>query len=373
VQVSGHSDAIVVGGGLVGSAVALGLADAGLSVRVLDEADTAFRASVGNFGLVWVQGKGLGLPAYAAWTRTSADLWPGFAERLCAELGADIGYRKPGGLHFCMSEEELEERALLLRRMHNQSGAQGYDCRLLDHEEVRALVPGLGPDVAGGSYCPHDGHVSPLLLLRALHTAMAARKVAYLPGHRVQAIRGDGGAFRVESTAESFGCRTLVLAAGLGNRTLGPMVGLDIPVSPLKGQILVSERTPPFLDNPTAFVRQTGEGTVLMGDSHEDVGVDVRSTPGVMAEIARRAVRTFPALEGVRAVRAWGALRVMSPDGHPVYHASESHPGAFGLACHSGVTLAAAHAQRLAPAIADGSFRALTAPFDPGRFHAAVH
>lgn len=65
------SDAIVVGGGLVGMAIAYGLIRNGLKVTVLDEGDIAHRASRANFGLVWVQSKGVGMPAYARWSRRS--------------------------------------------------------------------------------------------------------------------------------------------------------------------------------------------------------------------------------------------------------------------------------------------------------------
>ena len=77
----GHSvdspDVLVVGGGLVGTAVAYGLAREGAKVTVLDQGDGGFRASRGNFGLVWVQGKGYGLTPYARWSRSSSRLWPG--------------------------------------------------------------------------------------------------------------------------------------------------------------------------------------------------------------------------------------------------------------------------------------------------------
>ena len=89
------ADVIVIGGGLVGSAIAWGLGRAGARVLVLDEGDLAFRASRGNFGLVWVQGKGRGCPEYARWTRLSADLWPDFAAELGEQTGIDVGHNGP--------------------------------------------------------------------------------------------------------------------------------------------------------------------------------------------------------------------------------------------------------------------------------------
>lgn len=362
-------DAVVVGGGLVGAAVAFGLADKGLHVAVVDEGDVAFRASRGNFGLVWVQSKGDGMPAYADWTRLSADLWPDFAQRLSDELGVDIGYRKPGGLHLCLSGEELEDRRDLFRRMHNQAGTGGEGCRVLDRTEVAEMVPGIGEAVVGASYCPHDGHANPLYLLRGLHKAMEARGADYLPNQRVERIEAGDAGFAVYAGGERLVGDKVVLAAGLGSRRLGPDVGLDVPIAPLKGQILVTERSAPRLAMPTAFVRQTEEGGFLLGDSQEDVGFDTSATVDIIGQIAARAVRSFPFLETIRVVRGWGALRIMTPDGFPVYQASQSHPGAYSVSCHSGVTLAAAHALKLAPAIAEGSFDERFEAFSTRRFH----
>jgi glycine/D-amino acid oxidase-like deaminating enzyme len=367
------ADVVVVGGGLVGSAVAWGLAEIGTSVLVLDEGDVAFRASRGNFGLVWVQGKGATMPAYADWTRASADRWPAFAERLGDELGRDVGYRKPGGLHLCLSETDLEARSALIHRMHNSPGAGGDDCRMICAEEVRELLPDAGPDVLGASYCAHDGHTSPLLLLRALHEGIVRRGGRILPEHPVAHLTPERGGFAIEAGGRRFSCGKVVLAAGLANRWLGPMVGLDVPVAPQKGQILVTSRLAPRFDVPTTHVRQTAEGHLMLGDSKEDAGFDVSSSVPVMGEIASRATRAFPFLKDVEVVRAWGALRIMTPDGHPVYDESPACPGAFAVSCHSGVTLAAQHALALAPLVARGGFADALAPFTARRFaHAAA-
>ena len=81
-------------------------------------------------------------------------------------------------------------------------------------------------------------------------------------------------------------------------------------------------------------------------------------------------MRVFPALAAARVVRAWAALRVMTPDGFPIYEQSTVHPGAFVATCHSGVTLAAVHAYALAPAVAAGSLPDSFRPFAAQRFEA---
>lgn len=365
-------DAVVIGGGVVGAAIAWGLAELGLMVMMLDEGDDAFRASRGNFGLVWVQGKGEGFAPYAAWTRSSADLWPGFAARLSDGVGLDIGYRKPGGLHLCLSEQELEERATILGRLRAQAGARGYDYRLLDRCEVREILPLAGDAIAGASYTPHDGHVNPLYLLRALHKGFLVRGGRYLPARSVERIARVGTGFEIRAGGETHRAGKVVLAAGLSNRALGRQVGLEVAVAPLKGQILVTERARMVFDMPTTFVRQTEEGSFLLGDSHEDVGLRVETTTEIMREIAGRAIRSFPLLASLRVVRAWACLRTMTPDGFPIYDESESYPGAFAVSCHSGVTLAAQHALRLAPLIAGGGFRQELAAFSAERFSDAA-
>ena len=100
------AEVTVVGGGLVGLAVALGLQDQGLNVAVVDEGDIALRASRGNFGLVWVQGKGDTCPEYARLSRLSAKLWQDFANGLAEHTGIDVQLSQIGGLYICLTEQE---------------------------------------------------------------------------------------------------------------------------------------------------------------------------------------------------------------------------------------------------------------------------
>ncbi|NWA10968.1 NAD(P)/FAD-dependent oxidoreductase [Pseudomonas gingeri] len=344
-------ETIVVGGGLVGLAVAYGLAREGQSVRLLDQGDVAWRAARGNFGLVWVQGKGYGMPAYARWTLGSAAAWPRLAQDLLAETGINVQLRQPGGFLLCLDEAELAEES---RRLHwlREALSDDYRFDVLAPAALRRRLPGVGPDVVGACYCPADGHVNPLLLLRALTMAVQRRGVVLQTGCDVRRIERHGEGYRVTGTGGLWFGERVVLAAGLGNQVLAAQVGLNVKVTPNRGQILVTERLAPFLQHPTNYVRQTAEGSVQLGDSHEAAGLDDRISAGVVASVAQRAVRCFPHLAGVQLVRAWGALRVLSEDGFPIYRQSCECPGVFAVTCHSGVTLAAAHAFQLAPWIA---------------------
>lgn len=362
-------DVAVVGGGLVGAATAWGLAREGCRVALLDEGDRAVRASRGNFALVWVQSKGLGLAAYAGWTVRSSEAWAGFAAALKDETGLDVCFQRPGGFHLALSERELEARANTLKRLHNQPGIVDYRTEILGHGQVAKMLPDIGREVVGASYCPLDGHVNSLRLFRALHTAIHARGVRYLPSHRVESIAREGGAFRVATTQGDVRAGRVALAAGNANMRLAPMVGLAAPMKPERGQIVVTERLRPFLHYPVVTLRQTDEGTVMIGDSKEESVDPSGLTLGVSATEAERAVRQFPLLANVNVVRTWSAIRVMTQDGFPIYDESETHPGAFVLCCHSGVTLAANHALTVAPMIARGALdRTVLAPFSARRF-----
>ena len=363
-------DVAVVGGGLVGAATSWGLAREGLRVALLDEGDRDVRASRGNFALVWVQSKGLGLAAYAGWTIRSSNAWGGFSDLLKQETGLDVCFQRPGGFHLALSEKELEARAANLKRLHAQPGIVDYKTEILDHDEVAKMLPDIGREVVGASYCALDGHVNSLRLFRTLHTAINARGVTYLPSHRVENITKEGGEFRLHTAKGEIRADKVALAAGNANMRLAPMVGLEAPMRPERGQIVVTERLRPFLNYPVVTLRQTDEGTVMIGDSKEE-SIDPRGlTIGVSSTEAERAVRQFPLLANVNVVRTWSAIRVMTQDGFPIYDESETHPGAFVLCCHSGVTLCANHALTVAPMIARGALdKSLVAPFSARRFH----
>jgi len=371
-------DLAIIGGGMVGTAIGFGCAERGARVAVLDEGDVALRAARGNFGLVWSQSKGDGMPAYAGWTRRSLDLWPALAERASALAGRDVAYRAVGGLNFCVDEQELQSRRALVSRMHNQ-GQDGL--RMLDRQELLALMPGcpLGPRVLGASYQPADGHVDPLTLLRGLQAGLRAAGGVHLPGASVTAIAQEGAGYRiVRADGATLLADKIVVAAGVATTTIAAMIGLDVPVRPVRGQNIITERLAPLLPLPASAIRQTGDGTIQIGVTTEDDGsFETPTTTAALAKMASRAIAVLPDLAQARMVRGWAALRPMTPDGFPAYAESPTHPGAFVAVCHSGVTLAAAHAGPLAEGLLAGTLPDFARDLHPSRFignpHVSTH
>ncbi|VFR54013.1 Opine oxidase subunit B [plant metagenome] len=345
-------DVLVIGAGAVGMSVAHGLLKRGLSVCVVDEGDFALRASRGNFGLTWIQGKGAKFDDYAHWSIDAAAMWSGFAAELRQCTGVDVELSQPGGFTLCTDEGEYQQRVEMLAGMQRRL-APKFSFEALSGAQTRQRLPQASGAIAGSTYCPLDGHLSPLRLLRALFTSFTEQGGVLLPRTPVHAIDArPGQGFLASASGQSVEAGKVVLAAGLGSVALADRLGLKAPLHPVRGQLLITERVRPFLSHPTLHVRQTADGTVQIGDSKEEVGLDTGTTWEVLSRIAARAVRTFPCLRDVRVVRSWGALRVMSPDGFPIYDESPQHAGAFLVTCHSGITLAPQHAGPVADWIA---------------------
>ncbi len=228
--------------------------------------------------------------------------------------------------------------------------------------------------VLGAAYCAHDGHANPLKLLRGMHAGFQAAGGRYRANAGVAQLARVGDSYEaLTKDGRIFAADKVVIACGHGIPALARQAGLHCPTRPQRGQILVTERLDPILPMPLGSIRQTDEGSVMLGVSHEEVGFDDRNTGDVAGTIAARAARAIPALADVQIVRAWGALRIMPPDGCPIYDESEMWPGVFMATNHSGVTLAAVHARRLPHWILEGATAVGFEQFSARRFDGTEH
>ena len=364
----GWRECTVIGGGVVGAAVAWGLARAGTRPLVLDEDDLAPRASRANNALVWVQGKGAGMPEYALWSQDSAGRWPQFAAELKADSGIDVGLSQQGGYSFYLTQAEMEADRRILERIDRGTGGRSAPWEALDHRETRLRFPGFGPTAAGSIFCPRDGHVNALRLLHALHAAMSARGCEYRACHPVATVEPASGGFRIQGPWGEVSTEKVVLATGLGNERLAPMVGLAAPLKQSKGQIIITEKCEPFFPYASTLILQSDEGGLMIGASQESRVDSILTTQAVNAVLAKRAILVFPRLGELGVMRTWAGFRIKPQDGFPIYDQSQGAPGAFVATCHSGVTLAANHGLVLAPQIRDGRLGPELATYSARRF-----
>ncbi|RYH11624.1 FAD-binding oxidoreductase [Tropicimonas sp. IMCC6043] len=341
-----EADYAIIGGGVVGLSVAWGLLKRDHRVIVLDGDDGSFRASRGNFGLVWVQSKGMNQPCYARWSQESAAIWAEFAEELGNNTGREVPLEQKGGYDLHFSEETLEATVEKYEVLKEQLGGN-YPYEVLGHNALRKEEPHIGPTVVGAILHYQDGHANPLKLLRALADDVRRMGGQVLTGKTVTEV-GKPDGFRVQcSDGTTVEAANVVLSAGLGAAELGPKLGFKAPVRPQRGQVLITEKLPKMINRPSLIARQVDEGGIQIGATNEEVGFDDRVTQPGLSGLAAQAIAAYPALGRAQLVRSWAALRVLSPDGLPIYQESRDMPGCYLVTCHSGITLAAAHARYL--------------------------
>jgi glycine/D-amino acid oxidase-like deaminating enzyme len=340
------ADVIIIGGGISGAAAALGLVEAGAGkVVVFDEQLPSQRLSRGNFGLTWFMCKGANNPVYASWCRMATRQWPEFAARLQEETGYDLELEWTGGAIHAFDEEQCkahEQSIATLKKACAEVGLD-YPVSVLSREEFARMVPDIevGADVAGVMYTADQGHVNPLKPLAAVRCAFQQKGGQYLGGHSVTSISPKAdGTITVTTSGGTYSCGKLVVAAGHGSIRLLKPLGVKLNIYPQRGQLMVSERYKRILKIPVLCCRQTPDGTFLIGLSTEDAALDSSVTLPAMKNQASNAVRLFPILRKINWVRSWGAIRVMTPDGAPIYSRVPEYQNITILAMHSAVSLA---------------------------------
>jgi len=295
-------------------------------------------------------------PRYARWSQQSAAIWSGFAEELAANTGLTVPLEQNGGYDLHFSEDTLHATAQKYDWLKRQLDGD-YPFEVLGHNALCKEEPHIGRKVVGAILHHQDGHANPLKLLRALAADVRRMGGRVLTGKTVTDVtRPDG--FRIDC-ADGTAVRAgkVVLAAGLGAAQLGPRMGFSAPVRPQRGQVLITEKLPKMINRPSLIARQVDEGGIQIGATNEEVGLDDGVTRAGLSHLAAEAIAAFPALARAQLVRSWGALRVLSPDGLPIYQQSAAMPGAYLVTCHSGITLAAVHARCL-PDWLEGTARA---------------
>ncbi|MBD5539022.1 MAG: FAD-binding oxidoreductase [Desulfovibrio sp.] len=343
-------DLVVIGGGMLGCAVAYGLARGGHKCLVLDAPTALNKATRANVGLIWVQSKFLHLPHYARWAFISSGLFPDLVRELEEVTGEKIPVAFTGGIIPALGEEDYKKRAEYIEKLCEVLPTVGgrYTGAMISREELERKMPkiGWGPEVCGAAWCPDDGLVDPLALLRAFRVALPRVGGVYREA-TVYDVRPRDDGYLVETSGGSLHAGRVVLAAGLSNRRLARFALRRLPVYPDKGQVLLVERMPPVMPIPVLGVTQTFGGTTIVGFRHENAAHQARVTPHDVAQEGLWAMRVWPELGHKRVLRSWPGLRVMPEDKMAIYSRLPGHPNAYVLNTHSAVTMAAAHARLL--------------------------
>jgi sarcosine oxidase subunit beta len=356
-----ETDVLVIGAGIVGCSIAYSLAKRGVSVTVVDGRSIGEGTSSATMALIWVQGKEPApyMELNLLGAQLHAELATGFDE--------DVELRQPGGLILCQEEDEFQERLAAMERL--KRGSSQYQAQPLSAAEVRELEPVVSSDIAGGIYSPHDGHINPFKYMSTVVRMSKRGGAAFLlhtPVLRI--LRNEGGVTGAETAQGTIRANQVVVAAGGAAPDLVRSLGVDIRLNQVRGQLLVTARTKPIFSHPLHNQRQTESGNILIGSTHESVGMDTSTTWDAAREIARRVVRLIPALADLSVIRQFSGVRPMPVDGLPFLGPVQRIPGLYISVSHSGITLAPVHGKVISDLIVDGETDVPIAQYRPDRF-----
>ncbi|MDT0317644.1 NAD(P)/FAD-dependent oxidoreductase [Streptomyces millisiae] len=373
-------DVIVVGAGAVGAATAYFAAHAGLRVLVVDRGPIGGGTSSAGEGNVLVSDKDAGPELDLA--RHSQRVWR--AE--LAEHGHHWEFESKGGLVVAATDGSLSA----LRALADRQRAAGVRVDDLGADELGTVEPLLRPGLAGGAYYPEDAQVQPVLLVAHLLRLARAAGAEVLTGAPVTAIRSARGrVVGVTTPSRRLDAPAVVNAAGTWAGEVAALAGVHLPVLPRRGFVLVTEPLPLVIRHKVYAAEYVGDvgssdaalqsspvvegtpaGTVLIGSTRERVGFDRRPSRQALALLARGAVGLFPALAGVRALRAYHGFRPYCPDHLPVIGPDPRLPGLWHACGHegAGIGLSAGTGQLLAQALTGAQPTLDLAPFAPERW-----
>ncbi len=367
------ADVVIAGAGVVGCALALELAEAGRRVVVVDREEPGAGASSAAAGMLVPQGETAQAGPFLDLARASMPLFTPLAARLRDLTGADVELRQPGLLHAAFDDAGA---ARLVESVQRQRAAGG-SAHWLTGDETRRLEPALSPRARGALHDPEPCQVDNARLTRALADLAVDRGVEFRLRRAVTRLTREGARVTgLETEAGPIPAGVTVLAAGAWSAALAATIGIDVPVRPVKGQMLEtrlpSGRLHALVWTEDVYLVPRAGGRVLVGATVEEAGFDTRVTLGGVASLARAACDGVPALAGAAVLRSWAGLRPGTPDGLPILGAVDGADGLVLATGHfrNGILLAPITARLLADLILDGRVAPLLAPFTLGRFTA---
>lgn len=322
-------DAIVVGGGLIGSATAYHLVGAGARTLLIDRADVG-RATDAGAGILSPETNGRDPDAWFELAIAAVEYYPRLVDRLRAEQAGDTGYARCGKLVVAVSEDETEAfaraRRIIFERQRRRGRPAAADLRELTSAEARELFPPLAP-VQGALYSRVAARVDGRLLNRALRAAAIERGLVVREASVARLLIEHAGATGVELTDGSrIAAGAVAIAGGAWSEAFGQQLGVAIPVAPQRGQIVHlglhgtdTTRWPMISAFRQQYMVAWPDSRVVAGATRETgSGFAPHTTTAGIRDVLGEALRVAPGLAGAELREIRVGLRPLTSDGLPV-------------------------------------------------------
>jgi D-hydroxyproline dehydrogenase subunit beta len=379
-------DAVVIGAGVVGACCAHYLVEAGLRVAIIDRGSVASGTTGAGEGNILVSDKQPGPELDLA--LLSRRLW----FELIDLIGEDCELEPKGGVVIAHDESTLER----LRAFARDQRDAGVESMEVDTTGLRDLEPHIDPAIPGGVHYPQDMQTQPMLAAAHLiaRGARTGRLTRLLDTEVIEITRGRSGEVTgVRTTSGAVSAPVVVNAAGTWGGRVAELAGVEVPILPRRGFLLVTEPLPQVVHHKvyaadyvanvasdseglqtSAVIEGTRSGTILIGSSRERVGFDATLDWSIVRRLAAQAIAVFPMLASVQLLRTYGGFRPYCPDHLPVIGPDARVPGLIHACGHegAGVGLAAATGYLIAQSVVGHDVDLSLEPFAPQRFAATA-
>ena len=362
-------DVIIVGGGIIGCAIAYFLAKSGVRPLVLERGDIGGEASAGAAGMLTAQTHTDAQDPLFELKLASRNLYPSLVAELQERADIDVEYRSIGHLAPVLTAGEVAE----VRRRIAWQQARGLAARWLDAGESRALEPGLTPAVLGAGWFPDDHHVNNTAMTQALAAATRRLGGEVRGGSPVlDLVREADRVTGVVTRDGSSTAGTVVLCAGAWTQAFEAPAGTPLPIVPAKGHIAVARLQPPALHRVAygdVYVIPRASGEHIIGSTVEFVGFDKQVSVEAIEGLLARATALVPTLRDAELAASWACLRPAAADGLPVLGAVPKRAGLVVATGHyrNGILLAPITGKLVAELVITGKTSMPLDPFRPDR------
>ncbi len=361
-------DVAVLGAGVNGTSIAYQLSKRGRKVILVDKVVMGAGASGSCDDMILLQSKKPGILLEMAFR--SLEMF----QVLEKELPSDIEFDTRGGTILIENDANLK----LMEEFVASQNRYGLEVEIIDAAYLRKLQPHVASDIVASTYSARDSQVNPMLLMKAFSMAAKTMGMEYLPRSQPVEICPLASGWKISlDSGTVLEAGTVVNAAGAWANEIGKLIGFEVPITPKKGQVIVTEAIPalgatnvwsaqyivsklkPAVQaagtgaNPVSVAGKgspgaaerfglgfaftgTHNGNYLIGSTRENVGFDKTTDPEALALIANQATRFFPVVSKLNFIRTFAGLRPSTPDGMPFLGEIPGAPGFFIAAGHEG-------------------------------------